>query len=266
MPVIKPPYVCADDTFCDLSSVSCYQKAAVGEAFSGKDLDKGKVKARKIRNIPMERRWNWPLPKGKVLRITFTFFDLGPCCACAFLEVRHSVTGALLGGPFCGVLAVPFSVVIPSNKVEVYLYSDGSQVLEGFEFDYDSLEAYACDPALEETTGEITAKNILNFGMTCTWRMNFGVGMMVKMTFTAFDLGTCCNCAQITILDYEFTQFPVTGYPICGTSIPTPIPATMSGDIDITLYTDGLVQHPGFHNSVRSCSPANKEWMWFWNR
>ncbi|XP_064110317.1 exoskeleton protein RP43-like [Macrobrachium nipponense] len=151
--------------------------------------------------------------------------------------------------PYCGAPAVPFTITVPTNNVELHLFSDGSSVLEGFEFTYESIEAYFCDPTIidvTDTQGEIVVRNSLDLPMTCTWKMAMPVGTILRLTFIEFDLGACCSCAYITILDNEFTDSPLTGSAICGTTIPRRIPGTISNSLDITFYTDGSAQHPGF--------------------
>ncbi|XP_066958658.1 exoskeleton protein RP43-like [Macrobrachium rosenbergii] len=139
--------------------------------------------------------------------------------------------------PYCGALAVPFTVTVPTNNAELFLYSDGSSLLDGFEATYETVT---------NTSGEIVVNNALDFTMTCTWKMVMPAGTILRMTFTKFNLGTCCNCAYISIFDNEFTDFPISGSDICGATIPGRIPGTISNSIDITFYTDGSAQYPGF--------------------
>ncbi|XP_064110316.1 uncharacterized protein LOC135218099 [Macrobrachium nipponense] len=280
----------------------------------------------------MNRQWKWPLPPGKVLIMTITYFNLGPCCACAYLEVLNLVSGALIKGPYCGALAVPFTITIPTRNVEVHLFSDGTQILDGFEFSYESIEAFVCESpvtSLTNATGEIVARKVLNMPMTCMWRITLPAGMMIKMTFTEFNLNACCGCAYLRVIDTEFTPIALTGLLVttpspqglipltissgcqsdkrglatpketktaitsmtaqqeevpedcwastqannytslengpqigrdhCGTTIPSPIPATISNQIEITLYTNGAASLPGLVIQYEEClQPVRK--------
>ncbi|XP_064110354.1 exoskeleton protein RP43-like [Macrobrachium nipponense] len=82
--------------------------------------------------------------------------------------------------------------------------------------------------------------------MNCHWKLSMPVGKLVTITFLEFDLGSCCDCAQITLWDSVWPHGAFLGRGFCGSAIPPIVNASGSNIILIDLWMNGTSILPGF--------------------
>ncbi|XP_042541866.1 cubilin [Dipodomys spectabilis] len=197
---------------------------------------------------------------GKVLRITFTFFELEQAnnCPYEFLQIHDGDSSAAFPlGRFCGYQR-PQDVLSSDNALYLHLSSDHLRNGRGFTLRWET-EQPECGGILNGTYGSIKSPGYPgNYppGRDCVWRILTSPGLLITFTFGTLSLESHedCNKDYLEIRDGPLPQDPVLGKYCTTLSVP---PLKTTGPFArIHFHSDTQISDQGFHITYLT-SPAD---------
>jgi len=196
----------------------------------------------------------FPDVAGEAVTVTFTLVDLESCC-----DTLTVYNGPDASYPVLGTV---------NNAPSSFTSSDSSGALtfvfnSDFSFQYDGWVAnITCAPYVPPV---ICGSNFYDSGgaggdyssdeFTTTTLYPDNVGDIIIVTFTAFDLETCCD--ELLVYDGPDATYPLIGT-YAGTAIPGPFTSTdPSGALTFVFDSDGSVEYDGWAADVTCYDPCN---------
>ncbi|XP_015795561.2 cubilin-like, partial [Tetranychus urticae] len=186
------------------------------------------------------------VPPGKIIQLSFTFFDLENSPDCIFDYVAISEPGILatnLTRQLCGS-EIPEMITSNLNELIITFKTDSRTNRHGFRANYSSIDA-SCGGVLRDKNGIITSPSHPNeyaHGKECVWLLSAPKGHVVQLTFTMFNLegGRKCSYDYVEVMEknMNFGRF-------CGNQIPSPI-QSVDEQLIVRFKSDSSVSFEGF--------------------
>ncbi|XP_010605410.1 cubilin [Fukomys damarensis] len=195
--------------------------------------------------------WVIRTEEGKVLRVTFTFFqlELESNCPHEFLQIHDGDSSAEFPlGRFCGSTA-PQDLHSSDNALYFHLYSDHLRRGRGFAVRWETQQP-ECGGTLTATYGSIQSPGYPgNYppGRDCVWRITTSSELLITFTFGTLSLESHEDCSKdyLEIRDGPLHQDPVLGK-FCTTSSVPPLQTT-GPFARIHFHSDNQISDRGFH-------------------
>ncbi|KAF6371602.1 cubilin [Rhinolophus ferrumequinum] len=195
--------------------------------------------------------WVIRTEEGKVLRITFTFFQLESVnnCPHEFLQIHDGDSSAAFQlGRFCGS-RLPQELLSSDNALYFHFYSDHLRNERGFTIRWETQQP-ECGGILTDTYGSIKSPGYPgNYppGRDCVWRVLTSPGLLITFTFGTLSLEHHEDCSKdyLEIRDGLLTQDPVLGK-FC-TTLSAPPLQTTGPFARIHFHSDNEINDRGFH-------------------
>ncbi|XP_004716072.1 cubilin [Echinops telfairi] len=195
--------------------------------------------------------WVIRTEEGKVLRVTFSFFQLESAdnCPHEFLQVYDGESSAGLQlGRFCGA-SPPREVLSSDNALYFHFYSEHFRSGRGFTVRWATQQP-ACGGRLTGAYGSITSPGYPgNYppGRDCVWKVMAAPGLLVTFTFGTLSLEHHDDCSK----DYlEIRDGPMQTDPVLGkfcTTLSTPPLQTTGPLARVHFHSDAQISDQGFH-------------------
>ncbi|XP_058537778.1 cubilin isoform X1 [Neofelis nebulosa] len=195
--------------------------------------------------------WVIRTEEGKVLRITFTFFQLESVnnCPHEFLQVHDGDSSAAFQlGRFCGSVP-PHELLSSDNALYFHLYSEHLRNERGFTIRWETQQP-ECGGVLTGTYGSIKSPGYPgNYpsGRDCVWKVITSPGLLITFTFGTLSLEHHDDCSKdyLEIRDGPLYQDPVLGKFCTTFSVP---PLQTTGPFArIHFHSDNQINDQGFH-------------------
>ncbi|XP_036131390.1 cubilin [Molossus molossus] len=195
--------------------------------------------------------WVVRTEERKVLRITFTFFQLEPVSTCPheFLQIHDGASSAAFSlGRFCGSSA-PQELRSSDNALYFHFHSEHLKNDRGFTIIWATQQP-ECGGVLTGTYGSITSPGYPgNYppGRDCVWRVITSPGLVITFTFGTLSLEHHDDCSRdyLEIRDGPLSQDPVLGKFCTTRSVP---PLRTTGPFArIHFHSDNQINDQGFH-------------------
>nr|XP_044991063.1 cubilin [Jaculus jaculus] len=204
--------------------------------------------------------WVIRTEEGKVLHLTFTFFELEPAnnCPQEFLQIHDGDSSAAFPlGRFCGSHP-PEGLHSSDNALYFHLYSDHMRAGRGFTVRWETQQS-ECGGILTGTYGSITSPGYPgNYppGRDCVWHILTSPGLLITFTFGTLNLESHDDCSKdyLEIQDGPFHQDPLLGKFCKNLSVP-PLQTT-GPSARIHFHSDAQTSGQGFHITYLS-SPSD---------
>ncbi|XP_037366570.1 cubilin isoform X2 [Talpa occidentalis] len=195
--------------------------------------------------------WVIRTEEGKVLRITFTFFQLESVnnCPHEFLQIHDGDSSAAFQlGRFCGS-SPPQELLSSDNALYFHLYSEHLRNNRGFTIRWETQQP-ECGGILTGTYGSIKSPGYPgNYppGRDCIWKVTTSPDLLITFTFGTLSLEhhDDCNKDYLEIRDGLLHQDPVLGK-FCSTLSPPPLQTT-GPFARIHFHSDNQISDQGFH-------------------
>ncbi|KAM9673713.1 cubilin [Trichechus inunguis] len=195
--------------------------------------------------------WVIRTEEGKVLHITFTFFQLESSdnCPHEFLQVYDGDSSAGFQlGRFCGSSPPP-EVFSSDNALYFHFYSEHLRNERGFTVRWETQQP-ECGGVLTGAYGSITSPGYPGkypSGRDCVWRVESSPDLLITFTFGTLSLEHHNNCSK----DYlEIRDGPMPMDPIIGkfcTTLSVPPLQTTGPFARIHFHSDTQNNDQGFH-------------------
>ncbi|KAM4828885.1 cubilin [Thomomys bottae] len=188
---------------------------------------------------------------GKVLRITFTFFELEQVnnCPQEFLQIHDGDSSSAFPlRRLCGNQR-PQDILSSDNALYILLSSDHLREGRGFTLRWDT-EQPECGGTLSGTYGSIKSPGYPgNYppGRDCVWRIITSPELLITFTFGTLSLENHEDCSKdyLEIWDGPLPQDPVIGKYCTTVSVP---PLQTTGPFArIHFHSDSQISDQGFH-------------------
>ncbi|XP_036916668.1 cubilin [Sturnira hondurensis] len=195
--------------------------------------------------------WVVRTEERKVLRITFTFFQLESVSNCPheFLQIHDGDSSAAFQlGRFCGS-GPPHELLSSDNALYFHFYSEHLRSERGFTIRWETQQP-ECGGILTGTYGSIKSPGYPgNYppGRDCVWNVITNPGLLITFTFGTLSLEHDNNCSKdyLEIRDGPLSQDPVLGK-FC-TTLSAP-PLRSSGPFArVHFHSDNQVTGQGFY-------------------
>ncbi|KAM6162076.1 cubilin isoform 2-T2 [Erethizon dorsatum] len=195
--------------------------------------------------------WVIRTEEGKVLQITFTFFqlELENNCPHEFLQIHDGDSSAGFPlGRFCGSTA-PQDLRSSDNALYLHLYSDHLRRGRGFTVQWETQQP-ECGGRLTGTYGSIQSPGYPgNYppGRDCVWHIITSPELLLTFTFGTLSLENHEDCSKdyLEIRDGPLHQDPVLGK-FCTTHSVAPLQTT-GPFARIHFHSDNQISDRGFH-------------------
>ncbi|KAM5235406.1 cubilin [Ctenodactylus gundi] len=195
--------------------------------------------------------WVIRTEEGKVLHITFTFFQLELVTNCPneFLQIHDGdSSAAFLLGRFCGS-SLPQEILSSDNVIYLRLYSNHLRSGSGFALRWETQQP-ECGGTLTGTYGSITSPGYPgNYppGRDCIWHVVTHPGLMITFTFGTLSLESHDDCSKdyLQIQDGPLQHDPVLGK-FCTSLSAAPLQTT-GPFARIHFHSDAQISDRGFH-------------------
>ncbi|XP_075408563.1 cubilin [Tenrec ecaudatus] len=195
--------------------------------------------------------WVIRTEEGKVLRITFSFFQLESVdnCPHEFLQVYDGDSSAGFQlGRFCGS-SPPREVLSSDNALYFHFYSEHLRSGRGFTVQWATQQP-ECGGRLTGAYGSITSPGYPgNYpsGRDCVWKIMSTPGLLITFTFGTLSLEHHADCSKdfLEIRDGPMQTDPVLGK-FC-TTLSTPPLQTTGPLARIHFHSDAQISDQGFH-------------------
>ncbi|KAI4575387.1 hypothetical protein MJG53_011590 [Ovis ammon polii x Ovis aries] len=194
--------------------------------------------------------WVIQTEEGKVLRITFTFFQLEPTnnCPHEFLQIHDGDSSAAHQlGRFCGSNP-PHELLSSDNALYFHLYSEHLRSERGFTIRWET-QLPECGGMLTGTYGSIKSPGYPGKyppGRDCVWRVITSPDLLITFTFGTLSLEHHDDCSKdyLEIRDGPLHQDPVLGK-FC-TTLSAPPLQTTGPFARIHFHSDNQINDQGF--------------------
>ncbi|XP_006159809.2 LOW QUALITY PROTEIN: cubilin [Tupaia chinensis] len=195
--------------------------------------------------------WVIKTEEGKVLRITFSFFQLESVnnCPHEFLQIHDGDSSAAYQlGRFCGS-STPPELLSSDNALYFHLYSEHLRKERGFTIRWETQQP-ECGGKLTGTYGSIKSPGYPgNYppGRDCVWSIITTPGLLITFTFGTLSLEHHDDCSKdyLEIRDGPLRQDPVIGKFCTTLSIP---PLQTTGPFArVHFHSDTHISDQGFH-------------------
>ncbi|XP_049633697.1 cubilin [Suncus etruscus] len=195
--------------------------------------------------------WVVRTEEGKVLRITFTFFQLESVTNCPheFLQVHDGESSAAFQlGRFCGS-ELPQSLLSSDHALYFHFYSEHLRNGRGFTVRWET-QPPECGDLLTGTYGSIKSPGYPgNYppGRDCVWNIITPPGMLITFTFGTLSLEHQDDCSKdyLEIRDGPLQQDLVLGK-FC-TTLSVPPLQTPGPFARVHFHSDSQINDLGFH-------------------
>ncbi|XP_004860031.1 cubilin [Heterocephalus glaber] len=195
--------------------------------------------------------WIIRTEEGKVLHITFTFFqlELENNCPHEFLQIHDGDSSAEFPlGRFCGSTA-PQDLHSSDHVLYFHLHSDHLRRGRGFTVQWETQQP-ECGGRLAATYGSIQSPGYPgNYppGRDCVWSIITSPELLITFTFGTLSLENHEDCSKdyLEIRDGPFHQDPILGR-FCTTSSVPPLQTT-GPFARIHFHSDNQISDRGFH-------------------
>lgn len=222
----------------------------------------------------MRCEWTINAPPGRLVRLTFTNFELqstGECVAGSsdYVEVwNDGEAGSTLHGRFCGS-TLPGPVLSTSSSLRVVFRTDASSATDrGFTASYRAVNVPTCrgtvsltapgEPEVVEVT-DGTAGGVYGNDLDCTWHISAAdAESTLVLAFHSFAVdGTAPWCSDVVqVFDGASTDDTVIGR-FCGYSLPEPL-FTSGSNVTVRFRTDSSRGSQGFRLFVAAVQPCSE--------
>uniref|UniRef100_A0A8C0RW72 Cubilin n=1 Tax=Canis lupus familiaris TaxID=9615 RepID=A0A8C0RW72_CANLF len=187
----------------------------------------------------------------KVLRITFTFFQLESVnnCPHEFLQIHDGDSSAALQlGRFCGSV-LPHELLSSNNALYFHLYSEHFRSGRGFTIRWETQQP-ECGGILMGTYGSIKSPGYPgNYppGRDCVWQVVTSPDLLITFTFGTLSLEHHDDCSKdyLEIRDGPLYQDPSLGK-FC-TTLSVPPLQTTGPFARVHFHSDNQINDQGFH-------------------
>ncbi|XP_070536661.1 cubilin-like [Ptychodera flava] len=205
--------------------------------------------------------WKITTTRGKVLRITFTVFDIEyhQNCQYDFVEVHDGADpSSQLIGKYCGTTA-PDAFTTTHNEVYIWFRSDASVGGDGIEVQWTSEDPQCGGDTIGETHGSVNSPGypgVYPHDADCVWTISVEPGYRITFAFgtLAIEDHDTCNYDYLQIRDGLTDTAPSLGK-FCSSVVPAPI--TTSGPYAyIQFHSDSSNNDDGFHITWISGDPV----------
>uniref|UniRef100_U3KLX7 Cubilin n=1 Tax=Oryctolagus cuniculus TaxID=9986 RepID=U3KLX7_RABIT len=226
-------------------------RAAYQVACGGELTGEGIIHSPFYPNVyPGERicRWTISQPKGQVVLLNFTAFEIGSSAQCDtdYVEIgSSSIMGSPENAKYCGTNIPPFITSV-YNILYVTFVKSSSTENHGFMAKF-STEDLACGNVLTELTGTIQSPghpNIYPHGVNCTWYILLQPGHRIRLVFKSFHLQFDYNCTNDYLEVYDTDSGTSLGR-FCGHSSP-PSLISSGNSIKLIFVADSDLAYEGF--------------------
>ncbi|XP_003786834.1 cubilin [Otolemur garnettii] len=188
---------------------------------------------------------------GKVLRISFTFFQLDWAnnCPHEFLQIYDGDSSAALQlGRFCG-FSPPGELFSSDNALYFHFYSEHLRSQRGFTVRWETQQP-ECGGTLTGTYGSIKSPGYPgNYppGRDCVWLVITSPDLLITFTFGTLSLEHHDDCSKdyLEIRDGPLHQDPILGK-FC-TTLSAPPLQTTGPFARIHFHSDAQISDQGFH-------------------
>ncbi|XP_036315022.1 cubilin [Pipistrellus kuhlii] len=195
--------------------------------------------------------WVIRTEERKVLRITFTFFQLESVSNCPheFLQIHDGDSSAALQlGRFCGS-NTPHELLSSDNALYFHFYSEHLRHERGFTIRWETQQP-ECGGILTGTYGSIKSPGYPgNYppGRDCVWRVITSPGLLITFAFGTLSLEHHDDCSKdyLEIRDGPLSQDPVLGK-FC-TTLSAPPLQTSGPFARVHFHSDDQVNDQGFY-------------------
>ncbi|KAM5338742.1 cubilin [Glossophaga mutica] len=195
--------------------------------------------------------WVVRTEERKVLRITFTFFQLESVSNCPheFLQIHDGDSSAAFQlGRFCGS-SPPHELLSSDNALYFHFYSEHLRNERGFTIRWETQQP-ECGGILTGTYGSIKSPGYPgNYppGRDCVWEVITSPGLLITFTFGTLSLEHHNNCSKdyLEIRDGPLIQDPILGK-FC-TTLSAPPLQTTGPFARVHFHSDNQVTDQGFH-------------------
>ncbi|XP_004605400.2 cubilin [Sorex araneus] len=232
-------------TFCQIPQQVCGGSlSAVDGSFSYKSPEVGYVH-------DVNCFWVIRIEEGKVLRVTFSFFQLEPAtnCPSEFLQVYDGDSSAAFQlGRFCGTQR-PQPVLSSDNALFFHFYSEHLSSGRGFTARWETQQP-ECGGVLTGTYGSIVSPGYPGSypsGRDCVWKVVTSPDLLITFTFGTLSLEHHDDCSKdyLEIRDGPLKQDPVLGT-FCSSLSPPPL-RTTGPFARVHFHSDKQINDLGFH-------------------
>ncbi|XP_008147050.2 cubilin [Eptesicus fuscus] len=195
--------------------------------------------------------WVVRTEERKVLRITFTFFQLESVSNCPheFLQIHDGDSSAAFQlGRFCGS-STPHELLSSDNALYFHFYSEHLRNERGFTIRWETQQP-ECGGILTGTYGSIKSPGYPgNYppGRDCVWRVITSPGLLITFAFGTLSLEHHDDCSKdyLEIRDGPLSQDPVLGK-FC-TTLSVPPLQTTGPFARVHFHSDDQVNDQGFY-------------------
>uniref|UniRef100_A0A8C3YL53 Cubilin n=1 Tax=Catagonus wagneri TaxID=51154 RepID=A0A8C3YL53_9CETA len=195
--------------------------------------------------------WVIRTEEGKVLRITFTFFQLESAndCPHEFLQIHDGDSSAAFPlGRFCGS-SPPHELRSSDNALYFHLFSEHLRGGRGFTIRWETQQP-ECGGILTGTYGSLKSPGYPGKyppGRDCVWKVITSPDLLITFTFGTLSLEHHDDCSKdyLEIRDGPLPQDPVLGK-FC-TTLSAPPLQTTGPFARIHFHSDNQVNDQGFH-------------------
>lgn len=195
--------------------------------------------------------WVLRTEEGKVLRITFTFFQLESVdnCPHEFLQIHDGDSPAAFPlGRFCGS-SPPHELLSSDNALYFHFFSEHLRNERGFTIRWETRQP-ECGGVLTGTYGSLKSPGYPGKyppGRDCVWKVIASPDLLITFTFGTLSLEHHDDCRKdyLEIRDGPLHQDPVLGK-FC-TSLSVPPLQTTGPFARIHFHSDNQINDQGFH-------------------
>ncbi|XP_024431584.2 cubilin [Desmodus rotundus] len=195
--------------------------------------------------------WVVRTEERKVLRITFTFFQLESVSNCPheFLQIHDGDSSAAFQlGRFCGS-SPPHELLSSDNALYFHFYSEHLRNERGFTIRWETQQP-ECGGILTGAYGSIKSPGYPgNYpsGRDCVWKVITSPGLLITFTFGTLSLEHHADCSKdyLEIRDGPLNQDPILGK-FC-TTLSAPPLQTTGPFARVHFHSDNQVTDQGFH-------------------
>ncbi|KAB1253784.1 Cubilin [Camelus dromedarius] len=195
--------------------------------------------------------WVIRTEEGKVLRMTFTFFQLESAnnCPHEFLQIHDGDSSAAFQlGRFCGS-SPPDELLSSDNALYFHFYSEHLRNERGFTIRWET-QSPECGGTLTGTYGSIKSPGYPGKyppGRDCVWRVITSPDLLITFTFGTLSLEHHDDCSKdyLEIRDGPLHQDPLLGK-LC-TTLSAPPLQTTGPFARVHFHSDSQINDQGFH-------------------
>ena len=188
------------------------------------------------------------VPAGKIISLEFRAFDIegSPDCMYDYLMIDQSkapIQSAIAPSAYnnfnltsnftnrlCGN-HIPLPIMSRYNELHLQFRTDGTVSNRGFMANYSTIDL-GCGGVLTELTGSFASPNYPNSYppmSRCSWLIRAPVGLIIRLTFSVFNLESQakCNFDYIQVLDSDQSNLGK----FCGNRPPAAIQSTLERNV-----------------------------------